>query len=87
MTQYVVLIDGEPGAYGVTVPDLPGAVGAGSTIDEALASASDGVRLWIAAMTEEGTAIPQPRPIEVLRRDSDFAVALRDGALLASVPA
>jgi len=39
MARYVVLIDGKAGAYGVTVPDLPGCTSAGNTTDEALRNA------------------------------------------------
>jgi len=86
MTRYVALIDGRPGAYGVTVPDLPGAAGAGNTVDEAIASAIDGVRLWVETVVDDGQEIPAARPIEVIRKDKDVAAALREGAVLASVP-
>ncbi len=86
MSRYVAPIDGEPGAYGVVVPDLPGASGAGDTVDEAIASAIEGVRLWCETAAEAGKPIPEPRPIEEVRRDRDVAAALRGGAVLASVP-
>ena len=35
---------------------------------------------------EDGKKIPKARPIEKLRRDPEVAAALRDGAVLASVP-
>ena len=37
MSRYVVLIDGKKGAYGVTVPDLPGCTAMGRSVEEALA--------------------------------------------------
>lgn len=86
MTRYVALIDGKPGAYGVVIPDLPGAAGAGDTVDEAVASAIQGVALWCEEAVADGKPIPDARPIEVLRKDRDVADALRDGAVLASVP-
>jgi predicted RNase H-like HicB family nuclease len=86
MTRYVALIDGEPGAYGVVIPDLPGAAGMGDTIDEAVASAIEGVRLWVETAIESGKRVPPARPIERLRKDTDVAKALREGAVLASVP-
>jgi hypothetical protein len=30
MTRYVALIDGKPGAYGITFPDLPGCTAVGA---------------------------------------------------------
>lgn len=86
MTRYVALIDGEPGAYGVTIPDLPGAAGMGDTIDEAITSAIEGARLWVETTIERGDPVPSARSLETLRNDPDVADALRDGAMLASVP-
>ncbi|HEY7298993.1 MAG TPA: type II toxin-antitoxin system HicB family antitoxin [Xanthobacteraceae bacterium] len=86
MTRYIALIDGEPGAYGVVVPDLPGAAGMGDTIDDAVASAIEGVRLWVETAIEGGKKVPPARPIEIVRKDKAVAKALREGAVLASVP-
>jgi len=86
MTRYVALIDGEPGAYGVVVPDLPGAAGMGDTVDAAVASAVEGVRLWVETAIETGKKVPPARPIEVVRKDNRVAKALRQGAVLASIP-
>ena len=86
MTRYVALIDGEPGAYGVAIPDLPGAAGMGDTIDQAVANAIEGVRLWVEAAIEDGKEVPPARPIESVRKDKSVAKALREGAVLASVP-
>ena len=47
MTRYVALVDGKPGSYGLTVPDLPGCTSAAATIDEVLRRATDAVRLWV----------------------------------------
>ncbi len=44
--RYVALIDGEAGAYGVIVPDLPGCTSGGAATDEALRNAVEAVRLW-----------------------------------------
>jgi len=86
MSRYVALIDGEPGAYGVTIPDLPGALGMGDTVNDAITSAMEGARLWVETTIERGEPVPLARPIENLRNDPDVIEALRDGAMLASVP-
>ena len=41
MRQYPALVDGEPGAYGVAFPDLPGIGAMGYTVAEALAHAEE----------------------------------------------
>src|ERR1700687_3868846 len=42
--RYIALVDGNAGAYGVVVPDLPGCTSAGPTTDEALRTAVEAVR-------------------------------------------
>lgn len=86
MSRYIALIDGEPGAYGVAIPDLPGAVAMGATIEAALADAAEHAGEWIASVTARGGPTPAPRTADALRAEPDVAQALRDeGAVLASV--
>jgi len=86
MARYVVLIDGETGAYGVTVPDLPGCTSGGSTTDEALRNAMEAIRLWAEDAIAEGEELPPPRSAEKLRADPEVAQAVAEGAALAIVP-
>jgi predicted RNase H-like HicB family nuclease len=85
MARYVALLDGKAGAYGVTVPDLPGCTSGGSTT-EALRNAVEAVRLWAEDAIADGEALPQPRSVETLRADVDIAEAIAEGAALAIVP-
>lgn len=86
MTRYIALIDGESGAYGVTVPDLPGCTSGGSTTDEALRNAIEAIRLWAEDAIAEGEEVPAPRSAERLRADPEVAQAVAEGAALAIVP-
>jgi predicted RNase H-like HicB family nuclease len=86
MAQYVALVDGEPGAYGVTIPDLLGCTSGGSTTDEALRNAMEAVRLWAEDAIADGEELPQPRSVESLRADPEVAAAIIEGAALAIVP-
>ena len=86
MARYVALVDGKPGAYGVTVPDLPGCTSAANTTDEALRRAVEAVRLWAEDALADGEKMPKPRSIEKLRADPEVARALAEGAALAIVP-
>ena len=61
---YPVLIDGEPGGYGVVFPDLPGCVAMGDTVEEALGNAGESLRDWIASMESHGQPIPEPSDSE-----------------------
>jgi predicted RNase H-like HicB family nuclease len=86
MARYVALLDGEAGAYGVTVPDLPGCTSGGSTTDEALRNALTAVRLWAEDAIADGEELPVPRSVETLRCDPEVAEAIAEGAALAIVP-
>ena len=71
---YPVCIHKEPESdYGVVVPDLPGCVTAGRTIDEALEMAREAIELHIEGLIEEGLAVPRPGAIEVHSADPDYA--------------
>lgn len=66
----------EPGdsttAFGVVVPDVPGAFSAGDTLEEAIANAEDGILLTLEEYLERGEAIPQPSSLSVLVRRRDY---------------
>ena len=59
--------------YGVTVPDLPGCVSAGVTMDKALAMAREAIELHLEGLIEEGGMAPAPTPIEKLRGNPEYA--------------
>ena len=62
--------------YGVTVPDLPGCISAGSTIDEAMLMAREAITLYFESMIEDGLEMPTPSDIETLRANPDYADAI-----------
>jgi predicted RNase H-like HicB family nuclease len=59
MTRYVALVDGKPGSYGPTVPDLPGCTSAAATTDEVLRRATEAVRLWAEDALADGEETTQ----------------------------
>jgi predicted RNase H-like HicB family nuclease len=86
MPRYVGLVDGEVGAYGITIPDLPGCTSGGSTTDEVLRNAVKAVRLWAEDAIADHEELPHPRTAEQLRANPEIAAALAEGAALAIVP-
>ena len=65
VNQYPAVIDGERGAYGVVIPDMPGACCAmGSTVDEALQNAETALAEFVMMLEEDGQVIPPPSAIE-----------------------
>ena len=54
------LADSDGGGYLATVPDLPGCMSDGETIEEAIANGAEAKRDWIAAMRQAGRPVPPP---------------------------
>jgi predicted RNase H-like HicB family nuclease len=48
--------------YGVSFPDFPGCITAGSTLEEARSMAAETLAFHVAGMREDGEAIPEPLP-------------------------
>lgn len=85
MADYIALIHKEPDSdYGVSFPDFPGCVSAGTTIDEARAMAEEALALHIEGLREDGAPVPAPSPLEEImaQRENRDAVAV-----LVSAPA
>jgi predicted RNase H-like HicB family nuclease len=55
--------------YGVSFPDFPGCITAGSTLEEAHRMAAEALALHVAGMREDGEAIPEPSTLDDLRGD------------------
>lgn len=85
MRQYIALIHKDADSdYGVSFPDLPGVISAGSTLDEARDMASEALALHIEGLIEDGEAIPEASSLEDVMANAEN----RDGvAVLISAPA
>ena len=60
--QYLVRISKDPGSdWGASVPDLPGCVATGKTLDTALRRIQGAIRLHLRGMKEDGVTPPRPR--------------------------
>jgi predicted RNase H-like HicB family nuclease len=55
--------------YGVSFPDFPGCITAGSTLEEARARSAEALAFHVAGMREDGDAIPKPSTLDDLRND------------------
>jgi predicted RNase H-like HicB family nuclease len=84
MRQYIALIHKDADSdYGVSFPDLPGVITAGSTLDEARAMAAEALALHLEGMAEDGEAVPEPSSLEDIMADKRN----RDGvAVLVEAP-
>ena len=78
MNRYPAIVDGCKGAYGVVIPDIPGACCAmGSTVDEALLNAEDALADFVSMLMEDGKDVPLPSSID--------DIPLEDGEMVAYV--
>jgi predicted RNase H-like HicB family nuclease len=71
MSVYFGILDGKEGAYGIRIPDCPGAFGAGATVAEAIQSATKGLAVWAAAQIKDGLEMPPMRGALGLGDDAD----------------
>ena len=76
MIQYPAIIDGELGAYGVVIPDMPGACCAmGRTVDEALADASEALADFLDDFEAQGKSLPAPSSVQDLELHAGEMIA------------
>jgi predicted RNase H-like HicB family nuclease len=62
--------------YGVSFPDFPGCITAGSTLEEARRMAAEALAFHIEGMREDGETIPQPSSLDDLRNDPSMKGAV-----------
>ena len=70
MSTYIALIHKEPDSdFGVSFPDLPGCVTAGSTLGEARAFASEALALHLEGLADGGENVPPASTFEAIMAD------------------
>ena len=55
--------------FGVSFPDFPGCISAGSTLEEARRMAAEALAMHVAGMRADGEPIPEPSSLDDLRGD------------------
>lgn len=69
MVAYIGVIHKEPDSdYGVSFPDMPGCITAGSTLEEAIDMAREALALHIEGMQEDGDPIPKPSTLVQVKK-------------------
>ncbi len=61
---YPMEIIPDEGGYVASIPDLPGCMSSGTTVDEAVKGLEDAKELWIEGKLEDGQGIPEPTEID-----------------------
>jgi len=62
-SEYVVLYEKTSTGYSAYVPDLPGCISTGATLDDTKRNMQEAIGGHLAVMREFGDAIPQPTTI------------------------
>lgn len=71
MRRYIALIHKDADSdYGVSFPDLPGCISAGTTLDDARAMATEALALHLEGLAEDGEAVPEPSSLEEIMSDA-----------------
>lgn len=58
--QYVVIFEKGENSYGAYVPDLPGCIAVGETLEEVKALIVEAIAFHIKALQDAGEPVPQP---------------------------
>jgi predicted RNase H-like HicB family nuclease len=76
MANYIAVVHKDAKSdFGVSFPDFPGCITAGSSIDEAKDMAHDALSLHIKGMMEDGENIPAPSKLEDIMDNPDYSDA------------
>ena len=60
MNRYAVVIERGPASYGAYVPDLPGCVAVGETLDEVTELIREAIEFHIEGLRDAGEPVPEP---------------------------
>ena len=63
MKRYAIVIEKGAANYGAYVPDLPGCVAAGATVEETERLLREAIALHLEGMKEDGLPIPEPSSV------------------------
>jgi predicted RNase H-like HicB family nuclease len=58
--RYAIVIEKAEGNYGAFVPDLPGCVAAGDTVEETRSQIQEAIAFHLEGMKADGFQIPEP---------------------------
>ncbi len=63
MSEYVVIYEEASDGWGAYLPDLPGVVSHGETVEQAAAGIREALELYLDELRRAGRAVPQPRSL------------------------
>ncbi len=63
MKRYAIVVERAKKNYAAYVPDLPGCVATGRTVEETERLLHEAIELHVAGMREDGLAVPEPSSV------------------------
>ena len=82
----IALVQGQPGNFGLTFPDVPGCVTAADTLDELLQQAAEALSFHLEGLAEDKRPMPVPHKLEELQANPEFAVDFAEARLVTLIP-
>ena len=74
MANYIAVVHKDPKSdFGVSFPDFPGCITAGTTIDEAKDMADDALSLHVKGLIQDGEDIPSPSKLEDIMDNPEYS--------------
>ena len=74
MANYIAVVHKDPKSdFGVSFPDFPGCITAGTSIDEAKDMADDALSLHVKGLLEDGEDIPSPSRLEDIMENPEYS--------------
>ena len=74
--EYVVIFEKGENSYGASVPDLPGCIAVGETMEEVRALIAEAIEFHIEGLRESGEVVPQPSATLPVQSDPSMSTAL-----------
>ena len=74
MANYIAVVHKDPKSdFGVSFPDFPGCITAGTSIDEAKDMANDALSLHVKGLLEDGEDMPSPSKLEDIMNNPEYS--------------
>ena len=74
--EYVVIFEKGEDSYGASVPDLPGCIAVGETMEEVRELITEAIAFHIEGLREDGDVVPLPSSRLLVQSDPDVLSAL-----------
>ncbi len=82
---YVGILDGNDGAWGVRIPDMPGCHGGGETVEAAIADATSAALEWIERRQSKGGGAPVARSLKRICDEEGVDASAGESAVMIPV--